>query len=322
MSTLVLTHENMREVLQMEATTRAMEGVFAALARGEARMPPKVYIQLEAFSGDFRAMPSALGEAAGLKWINAHPQNPVRCGLPSVLGVYLLNDARTGYPLAVMDATRLTSYRTAAAAAVATRRLAREDAEVLGIIGCGAQAAYHADAVSRVRPIREIRLYDRDTGKAASLAADFEGADARAVPIEEACGADVLCTLTPSTAPVVRRQWVRPGAHINAMGADGPGKQELDPAILEEARVFVDDPAQAVHGGEINVPISEGRYAPERIAGTLGEVIVGSQAGRAGGEITVFDSTGLALQDLALARLAHEEAKRRGIGLEIDLVPA
>ncbi|MBI2881143.1 MAG: ornithine cyclodeaminase family protein [Candidatus Tectomicrobia bacterium] len=322
MPTLILTHENMQKVLGMEAAIEAMEGVFAAMARGEARMPPKVYIQLEEFSGDFRAMPSALGERAGVKWINAHPENPSRHRLPSVLGVYLLNDARTGYPLAVMDATRLTSYRTAAAAAVATRHLSRKDAKTLGIIGCGAQAAPHAEAVSRVRSFKEILLYDLDGGKAEALASSLKGLPARAARLEAACRADVLCTLTPSTRPIVRREWVAPGAHINAMGADGPGKQELDPAILESSRVFVDDPAQAIHGGEINVPISAGRFSAERIAGTLGEVLIGTKAGRTGQEITVFDSTGLALQDLALAKAAYEEARSRGIGLEIDLVPA
>ncbi len=322
MPTLLLTHKDMREVLEMEGAIEAMAEVFAAIARGEAQLHPKVFIQLEEFAGDLRAMPASLGEAAGLKWINAHPQNPSRQNLPSVLAVYVLNDARTGYPLAIMDATRLTSYRTAAAAAVATRHLAREDAETLGIVGCGAQAAYHAEAVSRVRPFREFLLYDVDAEKAESLAKGLESSQARAATVDETCRADVLCTLTPSTSPIVRRDWVRPGAHINAMGADGPGKQELDPALLEEARVFVDERTQAVHAGEINVPVSKGVFSPDRIAGTLGEVIVGSVTGRTGDEITVFDSTGLALQDLALAKRVYEEAKRRNIGLEIELVPA
>jgi ornithine cyclodeaminase/alanine dehydrogenase len=312
----------MREVLSMGAAIGAMEGVFAAMARGEARMPPKVYIQLEEFGGDFRAMPASMGEVAGVKWINAHPQNLSRHQLPSVLAIYLLNDARNGYPLAIMDATGLTSYRTAAAAAVATRHLAKKEVKTLGIIGCGTQAAYHVEAVCQVRTFEEVRLYDLDAKKAESLASSLKEAPSRAASLEETCGSDVLCTLTPSTSPVVQKAWVRPGAHINAMGADGPGKQELDPAILDEASVFVDERAQAFHGGEINVPIATERFSAEKIAGTLGSVVIGAKSGRKGNEITIFDSTGLALQDLALAKIAYDAAKSRNIGEEIDLVPA
>ncbi len=299
-----------------------MESVFAAMARGEARMPPKVYLHLEEFGGDFRAMPASMGEMAGIKWINAHPQNLSRHQLPSVLAIYLLNDARNGYPLAIMDATRLTSYRTAAAAAVATRHLAKKEVNSLGIIGCGAQAGYHVEAIGQVRTFQEVRLFDLDAKKAESLVSSLKKFSARAASLEETCGSDVLCTLTPSASPIVQKAWVRPGAHINAMGADAPGKQELDPAILDDARVFVDERAQAFHGGEINVPIATERFSAEKIAGTLGSVIIGAKTGRRGNAVTVFDSTGLALQDLALAKIAYEAAKSRNIGQEIDLVPA
>jgi ornithine cyclodeaminase/alanine dehydrogenase len=137
--------------------------------------------------------------------------------------------------------------------------------------------------------------------------------------VDQAASCDIVCTMTPSRKPVVHRAYVGIGTHINAMGADAPGKQELDPAILQEATVVLDDLAQATESGEVNVPLHDGRYQRERIHGTLGEVVAGKKPGRQGMEITVFDSTGLAIQDLALARVAYDEARRRGLGVEVEL---
>jgi ornithine cyclodeaminase/alanine dehydrogenase len=192
---------------------------------------------------------------------------------------------------------------------------------MLGIVGCGAQARTTIACHRRVMQIDELRLSDRDDAAARRLAAEVADLKARIVPLAEAVAADVVCTLTPSRAPVVPRSAVRDGTHVNAMGADAPGKQELDPDILLAARVFVDDWKQGSESGEVNVPLSSGRLKREDIAGSLGEVVAGSKLGRlTDADITVFDSTGLAVQDLAVAREVYERARKAGVGTEFELV--
>jgi ornithine cyclodeaminase/alanine dehydrogenase len=320
MRTLILSGADVRRLLDPAAVLEAVESAFAAHGRGDARMPCKVYLPLPEFGGDFRAMPAYLDGTAGVKWINAHPDNPQRQRLPAVMGVYIYSDPRTGLPLAIMDATGLTALRTGAAAAVATRHLARKDATVLGVIGCGAQAESLVRAHGIVMSLEEVRLHDRQPGAATRLAACLPDLACRVCALGEAAAADVVCTLTPSRQPIVEGKLLSPGAHINAMGADAPGKRELDDAVLGLARIFVDDREQASESGEINVPLHAGTLDRGRIAGTLGEVVAGSIAGRVADEITIFDSTGLAIQDLAVARIVYERARARGIGLEVPLI--
>jgi alanine dehydrogenase len=318
MKTLVLSHTDIRALADMELAVQAVERAFAEHAAGRARMPSKVYLELPEFAGDFRAMPSLMGAYAGLKWVNAHPENGARFGLPTVMGTYVLSDPRSGFPLAIMDATLLTALRTGAAAAVATKYLANLPLTQVGFIGTGVQARMFRDA-HRVLGAFELLAADRDHGRAEAFASASSG---RAVTIEEAAACPVVCIATPSTKPVITRSWIAPGTHINAMGADGPGKQELDPQILLDARVIIDEHEQSVHGGELNVPISEGLYDEQRIAATLGEIINGKARGRLStSDITVFDSTGLAIQDVALAAALYERALERGAGQAIELVP-
>lgn len=316
MHTLLLTQSQVAELAEMDAIVEAVEDVFRAFAKGEAYMPPKVYLDLPQFEGDFRAMPAAFGEWAGIKWVNSHAHNLARHKLPTVMGLYVLSDPDRAVPLAVMDATWLTALRTGAAAAVATRHLARSSARTLGLIGAGVQARTILQAHAVVRPDLGVLVADRDPAVAEAFAAAYGG---RAVSLEEACGADIVCTATPSRTPVVQRVWVRDGAHLNAMGADAEGKQELDVQILRDARVFVDDLAQAAHSGEINVPLHRGEIAESDLAGGLGDVIAGTLAGRrTDAELTVFDSTGLAVQDLAVAARLYTLAQARGIGTSLD----
>lgn len=301
----------------MQIAVDAVEAAFAAHGRGEARMPPKVYLDLPEHDGDFRAMPSSLADVAGVKWVNSHPHNPERHGLPSVMGVYVLSDPASAFPIAILDATLLTALRTGAAAGVASKHLVASPPARVGFVGSGVQARTMLEAHRVVfGDAFEALFADRDPAIAARLAAELGG---RAVTIEEACGADVVNTSTPSRTPVVRRAWLSERAHVNAMGADGPGKQELDPAILDAAEVVIDEAHQAEHSGEINVPIAEGRYALDRVAATLGEIIAGiAPIDRA--RLTVFDSTGLAIQDAALAARIVVAARRAKVGLELDLV--
>jgi ornithine cyclodeaminase/alanine dehydrogenase len=200
---------------------------------------------------------------------------------------------------------------------VASKYLATKRPGTVGFIGCGVQArSLHAAHKALYGSFRSV-MADVSPEAAARFAKEVGG---HAAPADQAASCDIVCTLTPSRKPVVFRSYIGIGTHINAMGADAPGKQELEPQILQEATVVLDDFAQATESGEVNVPLHEGRYRKEQIHGTLGEVVIGRKPGRQGMEITVFDSTGLALQDLALARVAYDEARRRGIGLDVELV--
>lgn len=315
MRILVLDAKAVQSLLVMSQVIDAVEAAFIAYAHGEAHMPPKVYLEVP--DGDFRAMPAYVAGAAGVKWVNVHPQNPLRSGLPTVMALIIYSDPVTGAPLAVLDGTLITRYRTGAAAAVATRRLARPDARTIGLIGCGGQAEAHLLALTAVLSPERVYLADLRRENAERLAARFPHLDCRVVDVETACAADVLSTLTPARQPFVRRAWLAPGCHINAMGADAPGKEELEPDVLLAARIFVDDWEQASHSGEINVPYRQGLL--REIAGTLPDLLCDRVAGRTSPtEITIFDSTGLALQDIAVARLVYEEARRRAVGLEVD----
>ncbi len=282
-------------------------------------MPAKVYLDLPQYDGDFRAMPAFADGSAGVKWVNSHPENVRRYGRPTVQGIYILSDPATALPLAVMDATYLTAIRTGAAAGVATKYLARAEASSVGLIGCGVQAITALGALRVVLGDElEVIAHDLDGEVARSFASQVDG---RVGAANEAAACDVVCTLTPSRSPVVERSWIRPGTHINALGADGPGKQELDVDILRDAKIVIDDLHQAEGGGEINVAMSRGELAIADLHGSLGEVVAGSKPGRqSSSEITVFDSTGLAIQDVAVARIVYEEAKKRGLGQSLDLL--
>jgi ornithine cyclodeaminase/alanine dehydrogenase len=301
----------------MELAVQAVERAFAAFGRGEATMPPKLYLPIEDYEGDFRAMPARLGDSAGIKWVNVHPQNRKRYGLPTVMAVYVLNDPANAFPLAVMDGTSLTALRTGAAGGVASKHLTSRAPKTIGFIGCGVQAHTLHAAHRAVFGSFVSLVYDRNAETARRFAHEVGG---RAVSLAEAAGADIVCTATPSHTPLVRPEWVRPGAHINAMGADAPGKQELDVRVLKSAAVYIDDIHQATTSGEINVPLSKGELTTSEIAGTLGEVVAGALPKPSAASTTVFDSTGLAIQDVALARVLYEEARSKSIGLEIDLV--
>lgn len=317
MNTLILSAKDLRGLYTVELGLSAVERAFRAHGLGEALMPPKVYLSLPKYDGDFRAMPAFLDGSAGVKWVNAHPRNPEKHNLPTVRALYILSDPDTASPLAILDGTLLTAWRTGAAGGVASKFLAKKAPRTLGLVGCGVQARVFIDAHRAIYGELELLLADASEAAAKALQAEKGG---RIVSLQEACGADIVCTSTPVRSPIVKREWIRPGTHINAMGADAPGKQELDARILTDGRVFIDDTEQATHSGEVNVPLHDGLFKEEQIAGTLGEVVAGKKPGRSGDEITVFDSTGLALQDVALARALYDVALKRGVGQQLDIV--
>jgi alanine dehydrogenase len=324
---LVLTDAQVGELVDYGEAIEVVEDAFRDFGQGRATMPSKVYLSLPRYHGDIRAMPAAAGDLyAGVKLVNSHEQNPSK-GLPAVVGTYLLFSQETGMPLCLMAATLLTAIRTGAASGVASRYMARQDARSLGLIGAGVQAAHQLRSVSRVRMIERVVVWAPEVDRArtevlaAGLEIEFPQLQIRiAGSAGEAAASDIICTTTPSRAPLFHAGAVRAGAHINAVGADGPGKQELDPEILKSARVVVDELDQAIHGGEINVALASKAISMDQIAGTLSEVVSGAIPGRTSQtETTVFDSTGLAIQDIALAILVYERAMERGLGSTVSL---
>ncbi|UCG82119.1 MAG: ornithine cyclodeaminase family protein [Dehalococcoidia bacterium] len=318
MPTLFLTRKDVRGLLNMAEVIEAVEQALRDWARGKATMPPKAYLLLE--KGDIRAMPAALEGVAGMKWANVHPQNSAM-GLPTVMATLIYNDPATGYPLAVMDATEITAYRTGATAAIASKYLARKDARTLGIIGAGRQAYSQLQAHIELFELESIRVFDVSDTAIKKLMASFSGYPLQASSLGETAASDIVCTLTTATKPVLKRELITPGTHINAVGADAPGKQELELAILKEAMVVVDDIRQASSAGEINVPVNNGLYTEEDVYGNLGEIIAGMKPGRVDDRlITVFDSTGVAIEDIATARIVYQKAVRKGGYLSLDFV--
>jgi len=317
MKTLMLTRSEVERLATMELAVSAVEHAFAAFGRGEATMPPKVYLPIADHDGDFRAMPSRLGDSAGIKWVNVHTQNRKRFGLPTVMAVYVLNDPANAFPLAIMDGTLLTALRTGAAGAVASKYLAQRNPKTIGFIGCGVQAHTLHGTHQVVFDGFESLVYDRNEATAAAFA---DRVGARVVTLEEAAGADIVCTETPSRTPFVQAKWIQRGAHINAMGADAPGKQELATELLQSSAVYIDDLHQATGSGEINVPLAAGDIEASQLAGTLGEVVAGLLPKPELSTTTVFDSTGLAIQDVSLARAIYDAAQGQSIGHEVDLL--
>ncbi len=321
--TLLLTGREIKQALTDEDCFRAVESAFRAHGEGKMLLPPKIYLTLPNHRGDFRAMPAYLENPArcGVKWVNVHPGNR-RYSLPTVMAIVILNDPRTGFPLAILDGTWITKMRTGAAGAVAAKFLARKNSQVLGLVGCGVQAETQLLFLSRIFRFKKIKFWgltssDRETffRRARPFRRILEG---KGKIRDVAGGVDILVTTTPSRRPLVRSGWVSPGTHVNAIGADSQGKEELDPRLLQKGRIFVDDWHQASASGEINVPVSGGLLQRRDIAGTLGEVVCGKKMGRRDpDEVTIFDSTGLAIQDVAVAWKGYLRAKQHGTGKKI-----
>ncbi|HEY5058633.1 MAG TPA: ornithine cyclodeaminase family protein [Gaiellaceae bacterium] len=309
---LVLTRADVEELLDLDELGEALARAHADLSAGSASMPARI----AAFAGDaglLGAMPGYLPSAGlGCKLVSVFPHN---VGRPTHQAAIALFDPANGSPLALMDGTYITATRTAAAAALAARLLAREDAQVLAILGTGVQARSHARAFAGVRGWQEIRIGGRDRAKAEELAAEL---GARACSFEEAVrGADVVAATTHSPEPVVRLAWLAPGAHVSSVGYSPPGS-ELDPELVRAASIVVESRDSAF------APLPGG--APE-LAGIdagsvveLGELVAGTRPGRATpAEITLYKSVGIAVQDIAAAALVLDAARERGAGLEIEL---
>jgi alanine dehydrogenase len=326
METAILTSEDVESYAEMSAVIDAVESAFGAYARGDVQMPAKSYIDLPQYNGDFRSMPAYLDagdwEAAGVKWVNVHPDNPDRHDLPTVMGTIVYSDPETAFPLAVMDGTVLTMKRTGAAAAVATDYLAVEDATTMGLVGAGVQAYTQLDAVSEVRDIERVVVSDPDEAAIDAFIDAFDGRfDVRGGDLESAAACDVLSTVTPVETPIITPEMLGDRTHVNAIGADAAGKHELADEVLLDAKLVIDDHAQTTHSGEINVPYGEGALTDADIYAELGEVVIGEKDARTAADgVTVFDSTGLAIQDVATAHVVYERATEAGEGLSTRMI--
>jgi ornithine cyclodeaminase/alanine dehydrogenase-like protein (mu-crystallin family) len=301
----VFPHDAVLDAISPEDAIERVRHAFVEYAGGEWQMPPKVYLQAPP-NGDFRAMPARGAGLAILKWVTSFPGNP-EAGLPVVMGVICVSSAVDGEPLALVDVRSVTALRTGAVAAVAAQELAREDARTVGIVGCGLHGAWAARCLQAAEFGPGV-LYDPDPDAAGRLSGELGW---EVGSLDEALACDVVTCVTPGAAPVVRAADLRPGMHLNMLGADGPGKAEAELEAVAGAELFCDEWTQASHGGELTGAVEAGLIGRERVT-ELGDVLSGAAPGRSGpAATTLFDSTGLAIQDLALC-LALLEAHRAG----------
>jgi alanine dehydrogenase len=331
LETLILTDDEVKKLLSLSEVVEAVESAFKEKGLGRVQMPAKIYLYYRKYGGDLRAMPSFLEDldVSAVKIVNVHPQNPRKNGLPTVMAVITLIDPSTGAPLAIMGGTTITDMRTGAAGGVAAKYLARKDSKVVGIVGGGAQARTQLMGLLEVYGrFEEVRVWSRTEEKKKKFAAEFQktyGDALHVVPaasVREAVeGADILVTATPSRQPLVMNDMVSAGMHVTCIGADAAGKEELDPAILKRAKIVVDDWAQASHSGEINVPLSRGLITRENVWAEIGEIVAGLKPGRQRpDEITIFTSTGLAVQDAVTAKIAYSKAIAKKVGRFLKIV--
>ena len=325
-TTLVLTRRDVQAFLGIDECIAAVEAAFRLHAAGRS-LPPGV-LGVRAREGGFHV------KAAGLELSRPYfaaktngnfPSNPRRHGLPAIQGVIVLCDAENGCPLAVMDSMEVTARRTAAATAVAAKRLARPDASTVAVCGCGSQGREQLRALARVLPLRRAYAFDLDEATARAYAGDLSrelGFEVIATRDHVAAvrGSDVCVTCTPSREPFLLREHVRPGTFVAAVGADSPEKQELDPRLMAEAVVVVDALEQCAAIGDLHHALEAGALTREQVHAELADVITGRKPGRRDEEeITVFDSTGTAIEDVAAAAVVYEGAVAAGAGLAVAL---
>jgi len=325
---LVLNEAVLREVLQMRDVISAVEEGFKSVARGEARAPERLRFALPEASAVLLEMPAVMSPenadgALGTKIVSVFEGNS-RKGLDTVQSAYLLLDPDTGVPLALMDGKFITGIRTAATSAVATRHLAAPGPTRLAIYGAGVQGAFHIDAMMEVAEIERVLITSRTEARARALADSAQTrhkVPCEVVSAEVAAAGGLICACTSSAEPVIKGELLKPGTHVNAVGAYGPDRRELDTETIRRGVVFIDDESAAgKEAGDILTPIAEGAIQASHIKGALSDLVSGKVQGRTSpSDITVFKSSGLAIEDLVTARLAYEAASSRGLGVTVDL---
>jgi len=325
-TTLILTRSDVASLLDLRDCIEAVEDAFRQHALGIATAP--AVLGLHVHDGGFHIKAAGIYQPRPLfaAKINGNfTTNPERHGLPTIQGVIVLADLTNGTPLAVLDSIEITIQRTAAATAVATKYLAREDARVVTIVGCGVQGRAQLRSVACVRSIAEVRAYDVDAGAVSRFVAEMQpvvGVPVRGVSNleDDLRRSDIVITCTTATRPIVHHGDLRPGAFLAAVGADNPGKQEIDPTLLASATVVADVLDQTVTMGDLHHAVSAGVLTRSDVYAELGEIVCGRKPGRrTADEIIVFDSTGMALQDVAASALVYQRALDRGAGQWIAL---
>ena len=327
--TLILSWTDMMGLLTPGEYNSCVEHAYRMHGEGRYYMDPKGHIVLDKYPGEWEVMPSYIEEpeAAACKWVSIREENREKFDLPTVFSILIYTHPETGFPLAICDGSYHTVMRTGAAAAVSAKHLAREDSQVLAIVGAGNMAQGTLACCNEVFEWEDVRVWSRSQktldGFVESQQPKYDGFEIKASTDLESTvrGADVVVTVTPARGAIVESAWISEGTHIAALGADREGDQELDPAILKRARVFVDDIRQCRTDGEINVPLREGVISEEDVVGEIGRVIAGKLEGRTSDtDITVFDSTGFALQDSATVPLEYERALAAGVGVEKKMI--
>ena len=327
---MILTDCEVKQLLSLPEVIEAVESAFKQKGLDRVQMPAKIYLFYKRFDGDLRTMPAYLEDLgiSAVKIVNVHPKNPARKCLPTVMAVITLLEPSTGAPLAIMGGTTITDMRTGAAGGIAAKYLARRDSKSVGLVGAGAQARTQLLALLEIFNVEEVRVWSRtedtrnrfltEIKKACHRRFQFLSAGSIRKAVENA---DIVVTTTPSRKPLITNDMISAGTHINCIGADAQGKQELDPQILKRAKIVVDDWAQAAHSGEINIPLKQGLITKEDIWAEIGEIVAGLKPGRQNqDEITVFTSTGLAIQDAVTAKIAYRKAIDHKIGRFIEIV--
>jgi len=323
--TLIVGHEDVKRLLPMAECIDVMDGLFGALARGDVVLPLRQIIPQPDRKGVFGVMPAYLGSprAIGGKFITIFNENQ-DTPYESHQGAVLLFECDNGRLLAIVDATTITCIRTAAASGAATRALARKDAHDLAILGSGSQASAHLAAMRAVREITKVRVWSRNPEHAQRFAR-AEGSGGQRVDVsssseEAVSGADIICTTTAATSPVLKGEWVSPGAHINAIGASVPGYRELDSRAMAMSKLYTDRRESLFsEADDFRVPLKEGAINEDHVKGEVGEVITGKVAGRSSrAEITLFKSQGLAVEDLAAAYHVYTKAEEKRLGTWVE----
>jgi alanine dehydrogenase len=326
--TLILGRTDMIGLLTPAEYNDCVEHAFRMHGLGRVYMEPKGHIVLDRYPGEFEVMPSYIEEpdAAACKWVSIREDNE-RFDLPTVFSILIYTHPESGFPLAICDGSHHTMMRTGSSAAVSAKWLARPDSKVLAIVGAGTVGRGALATCNEVFEWDEVRVWSRRPETVERFVQEeqprYEGFELRgSTDLEQVVrGADVVVTGTHARGGIVDSDWISPGTHIAALGADLEGEQELDGAILTHARVFVDDIRQCRADGEINVALREGLISEDDIAGEIGKVIVGELEGRqSDDQITVFDSTGIALQDSATVPLEYERALEAGVGIEKKMI--
>ena len=325
---LILTRKEVEYCLSMKRTIDAVREAYIAFANDRVQMPPVMHLDIEKYNGEVDIKSGFVEDfdLIGTKIASGYYDNH-KLGLPPGIAIIVLLDLKTSMPLAIMDGTYITAYRTGAAGAVAASVLARKDSTKVGIIGAGTQGRMQILALKELFQLEEIRVWDIDEKMAQKYSIEMSellGIDVKNFTNREEVvrGSDIVVTVTPSKKALVEVEWIEKGMHINAIGADGPGKQELDPAIVKLAdKVVVDSLSQCKRIGEIQHALSLGLIKEQDVHGEIGEILIGKKVGReSNDEITFFDSTGLAAQDIAAAHVVLEAAKEKKLGYTTALM--